>query len=51
MTTVIGSEATITLADGSERVVAVPAMLKIEIGMAVTIFDRGDGQLAYKWGD
>jgi hypothetical protein len=43
-------EATVELEDGSRRVVQVPAMIQIEVGMSVGITDFGDGSPIYIWG-
>jgi hypothetical protein len=45
-----GAEATVELEDGSRRVVPVPDMLQVEIGMTVRIADFGDGKPVYAWG-
>jgi hypothetical protein len=43
-------EATVALDDGSERVVPVPDMIQVEVGMTVRIADFGDGKPLYAWG-
>ena len=37
--------------DGSERVISVPEMIHVEVGMPVTVVDFGDNKPIYKWGD
>ncbi len=46
----MGSEATVGFADGSERVLTIPAMIHVIVGTPVTIYDNGDGNPIYKWG-
>ena len=47
---ITGSQATVAIDDGSERVVDVPPMIHVEVGMRVTIIDAGDGKPIYGWG-
>ena len=50
VTSVMGSEATVILANGSERVITVPAMIHVAVGTRLTIDDSGKGEPVYKWG-
>ena len=45
-----GEDATVELEDGSRRVVRVPEMIDVEIGMSVRIVDVGAGEPIYLWG-
>jgi hypothetical protein len=45
-----GSQATVSIDDGSERVIDVPPRIHVAIGMRVTIVDTGDGKPIYAWG-
>lgn len=51
VTAVAGTDATVTMDEGSTRVVPVPDMILVEAGMPVTVIDIGDGKPIYKWGD
>jgi len=46
-----GAKATLALDDGSERVFDVPERILVEVGMAATVVDVGDGKPVFVWGD
>lgn len=51
VTEVTDTEATVVMDDdGSTRVVSIPGMVMIEVGMKVKIIDFGDDKPIYAWG-